>query len=114
MLANVLRNTYLKALRLPTFLRNYRLFAEVTAQVNHGYDHFLLALVKHGMAQREQNHIARYIKAARFPVLKEQADFDFFWIFRPNMQQVQELTQRAISKEPNQSAFRQLGPGLRR
>ena len=45
------------------------------------------------MAQREKNRIARHIKAARFPVLKELADFDFSCISSPNKQRVLELTQ---------------------
>jgi len=34
--ANMLLDTYLKELRLPTFLRNYPKFAEEAAQTNHG------------------------------------------------------------------------------
>ena len=91
--ANMLLDTYLKALRLPTFLENYPKFAEEAAQADHGYDRFLLALAEQEMAQREKNRIARHIKAARFPVLKELADFDFSCISSPNKQRVLELTQ---------------------
>ena len=91
--ANMLLDTYLKALRLPTFLQNYRKFAEEAAQADHGYDRFLLALAEQEMAQREKNRIARHIKAARFPVLKELADFDFSCISSPNKQRVLELAQ---------------------
>ena len=66
--ANMLLDTYLKALRLPTFLQTYRKFAEEAAQSDHGYDRFLLALAEQEMAQREKNRIARHIKAACFPV----------------------------------------------
>ena len=88
---NLLLDTYLKELRLPTFLHNYRKFAEEAAQANHSYDRFLLALAEQEVAQRERNRIARRIKAARFPVLKELADFDFSCISRPNKQRVLEL-----------------------
>lgn len=88
---NLLLDTYLKELRLPTFLHNYRKFAEEAAQANHGYDRFLLALAEQEVAQRERNRIARRIKAARFPVLKELADFDFSCITSPNKQRVLEL-----------------------
>ena len=74
---NLLLDTYLKALRLPTFLANYRKFAEEAAQVDHSYDRFLLALAEQEVAQRERNRIARRIKTARFPVLKELADLGF-------------------------------------
>ena len=88
---NMLLDTYLKELRLPTFLQNYRKFAEDAAQANHSYDRFLLALAEQEVAQRERNRIARRIKAARFPVLKELADFDFSCITSPNKQRVLEL-----------------------
>jgi DNA replication protein DnaC len=91
--ANMLLDTYLKALRLPTFLQNYRKFAEEAAQADHSYDRFLLALAEQEVAQREKNRIARRIKGGRFPVLKELADFDFSCISSPNKQRVLELAQ---------------------
>jgi DNA replication protein DnaC len=91
--ANLLLETYLKALRLPTFLKNYRKFAEDAAQTNLTYDRFLLALAEQEVAQRERNRTIRRIKAARFPVLKELADFDFSCISSPNKQRVLELAQ---------------------
>jgi DNA replication protein DnaC len=91
--ANLLLETYLKALRLPTFLQNYRKFAQDAAQADHSYDRFLLALAEQEVAQRKKNRIVRRIKAARFPVLKELADFDFSCISSPNKQRVLELAQ---------------------
>jgi DNA replication protein DnaC len=88
---NMLLDTYLKALRLPTFLENYRKFAEDAAQADHSYDRFLLALAEQEVAQRKRNRIVRRIKQARFPVLKELADFDFSCITSPNKQRVLEL-----------------------
>jgi len=88
---NLLLDTYLKQLRLPTFLQNYRKFGEEAARANRSYDRFLLALAEQEVAQRERNRIARRIKAARFPVLKELADFDFSCISSPNKQRVLEL-----------------------
>jgi len=91
MKTSLLLDTYLKTLQLPTFLQNYRKFAEEAAQANHSYDRFLLALAEQEVAQRERNRIARRIKAARFPVLKELADFDFSCIAKPTKQRVLEL-----------------------
>jgi len=87
----MLLETYLKQLRLPTFLGNYRKFAEDAAQAGLSYDRFLLALAEQEVAQREKNRIARRIKAARFPVLKELANFDFSCIPSLNKQRVLEL-----------------------
>ena len=88
---NLLLDTYLKELRLSTFLQNYRKFATEAAQAGHRYDRFLLALAEQEVAHRERNRIARRIKAARFPVLKELADFDFSCLSRPHKQRVLEL-----------------------
>jgi DNA replication protein DnaC len=70
---------------------NYGKFAEEAAQANYSYDRFLLALAEQEVAQRERNRIARRIKGARFPVLKELASFDFSCITSPNKQRVLEL-----------------------
>jgi DNA replication protein DnaC len=69
--------SYLKQLRLPGFLGNYRKFAEDAAQAHLSFDRYLLSLAEQEIAQRERNRQVRLIKAARFPVLKELADFDF-------------------------------------
>jgi DNA replication protein DnaC len=87
----MLLETYLRQLRLPTFLQNYRKFAEDAAQNNLAYDRFLLALSEQEVIQREQNRIARRIKAARFPVLKELADFDFSLIPKLNKAKILDL-----------------------
>ena len=91
--ANMLLDTYLKALRLPTFLQNYGKFAEEAARADHRFDRFLLALAEQEVAQRERNRIARRTRQARFPILKELADFDFSCLSSPNKQRVMELAQ---------------------
>jgi DNA replication protein DnaC len=91
--ANLLLESYLKALRLPGFVHHYRQFGEDAAQANLSYDRYLLALAEQEMAQREVNRQARLIKAARFPVLKEVADFDFTCVPSLNKQQVLQLAQ---------------------
>lgn len=91
--ANLLLETYLKSLRLPCFVRNYRKFAEDAAQANLGYDRFLLSLAEQEMVQREANRQARLIKLARFPVMKELADFDFGCVPSVSKQRVLELAQ---------------------
>jgi len=88
---NPLLDTYLKQLRLPTFLHNYPKFAEDAAQANLTYDRFLLSLAEQEVCQREINREMRRIKAARFPVLKELADFDFSCVTSLNKLQVLDL-----------------------
>ena len=96
---NLLLDTYLKQLRLPTFLQNYRKFAEDAAQADLTYDRFLLSLAEQEVTQREINREARRIKAARFPVLKELADFDFSCITSPGKQQILDLARGAYLQQ---------------
>jgi DNA replication protein DnaC len=103
---NPLLDTYLKQLRLPTFLQNYPKFAEDAAQANLTYDRFLLSLAEQEVCQREINREMRRIKAARFPVLKELADFDFSCVTRLNKLQVLDLAQGSyIQKDVELSAI---------
>jgi len=97
--ANHLLETYLRQLHLPTFLRNYRKFAEDAAQANLGYDRYLLSLAEQEVVQREQNRQVRLIKDARFPVLKELADFDFTCVPSLSKQQVLELAQGSYIRQ---------------
>jgi DNA replication protein DnaC len=90
-----LLDTYLKQLRLPIFLHHYRKLAEDAAHANLGYDRFLLKLVEQEIAQRELNQQTRRIRAARFPMLKELADFDFSAVPKLNKAQVLDLARGA-------------------
>lgn len=108
---HMLLETYLKSLRLPTFLANYRKFAEEAAQAGQSYDRFLLALAEQEVAQRERNRIARRIKGAHFPVLKELADFDFSCLSSPSKQRVVDLARGAYI-EKAESIIMVGNPGL--
>jgi DNA replication protein DnaC len=91
----MLLETYLRKLRLPTFLRNYAKFAEDAAQKSLGYDRFLLALAEQEVVQRQDNQRQRRIRDARFPVHKELADFDFSCVTGLSKQRVLELARGA-------------------
>lgn len=82
---------YLKQLRLSTFVRNYAQFAQDAAEANQSYDHFLLALSREEVAQRDHNRQLQRIRAAKFPVLKELIDFDFSAIPKLNKQRILDL-----------------------
>ncbi len=68
---------HLKALRLPTFLREYDKVARQCAA--EGVDHvrFLLRLVELEVIERERRMVERRIKAAKFPTVKSLDSFDF-------------------------------------
>jgi len=75
--SNALLDTYLRQLHLPTFLKQYGPFASDAARNNEDHVRFLMALAESEVNQREQNVLKKRITAARFPVAKELADFDF-------------------------------------
>ena len=71
---------YLKELKLPTFLREYRkLAAQCTAEGTEGTDHpdYLLRLAELELIDRHQRMVQRRIRAARFPATKSLDTFDF-------------------------------------
>ncbi len=82
---------YLKQLRLTTFIQNYAQFAQDAAQANQGYDQFLLALTRQEVNQRDLNRRRQRLKAAKFPLMKELADFDFSAIPNLNKQRILDL-----------------------
>lgn len=83
--ANWLLESHLKTLRLATFRQQYRPVAEDATRTNLSYDRYLLALAEQEVAQRQ------HIQAARFPMLKELADFDFSAIPQLNKLRVLDL-----------------------
>jgi len=91
----LLLDTYLKHLRLPTFLRQHRQVAQDALRQQLSYDRFLLALAEQELAHREKNQQTRCIQAARFPALKELTDFDFACLTSPTKATVLDLAQGA-------------------
>ena len=87
-----LLDSYLKQLRLPTFLKNHQKFAQDAVENQYDFSEFLQALAEEEVNQREQNRLLRRIKAARFPVRRELADFDFSRIPSVNKSQILDLT----------------------
>jgi len=89
----LLLESYLKTLRLPAFVQQYRRIAEDAAREQLSYEHFLLALAEQEVQQREAQRRAHCLRAARFPVLKDLADFDFSVVPEVNQQAILELAQ---------------------
>jgi DNA replication protein DnaC len=68
---------HLKALKLPTFLRDYASVGTVCGQERNDYPTFLLRLAERELIDRERRATERRIKEADFPVLKTIETFDF-------------------------------------
>ena len=68
---------HLKALKLPTFLREHDKLARQCA--SDGVDHvrYLLRLAELELIERERRMVERRIKEARFPAVKSLDSFDF-------------------------------------
>lgn len=88
---HLLLEGYLKQLRLSTFIKNYQPFAEDATKTNQAYERFLLALAEQEVAQRDLNSQRQRLKAAKFPLIKELADFDFSVIPQLNKQRILNL-----------------------
>src|SRR5690242_14045299 len=84
---------YLRALRLPTFLKNYQAFAQDAARSGQSYERFLFGLAKEEFNDQYDKRVERAIAKAKFPVLKDLASFDFSVVGGITKQRVMELAQ---------------------
>jgi len=87
----LLLSSYLKTLRLPTFLREYPAVARQCSEKDAPYELFLQQLAELEVQQRQAQGIERRIKQAAFPVAKELADFDFSTVPKLNKKRVLDL-----------------------
>ena len=99
---------HLKALKLPTFLREYDKLARQCAA--EGLDHirFLLRLAELELIDRERRMVERRIKEARFPAVKSLDSFDFAAIPSLNKTLVLELARSEyVTRRENNHRGRQ-------
>jgi len=73
----VLLAHHLKALKLPTFLREYDKVARQCAAEGADFPRYLLRLAELELIERERRMVERRIKAAKFPAVKSLDSFDF-------------------------------------
>jgi DNA replication protein DnaC len=73
----ILLGNHLKALKLPTFAREYDKVAMEAAQDRADYPRYLLRLCEHERIDRERRNIERRIRLAHFPQTKSLDTFDF-------------------------------------
>src|SRR5439155_25651224 len=84
---------YLRALKLPTFVKNYQAFAQDAARTGQSYERFLFGLAKEEVLQQEADRVERRIANAKFPVMKELSSFDFSVVGGISKQRVVQLAQ---------------------
>src|SRR5271166_47050 len=103
---------HLKALKLPTFLREYEKLARQCAA--EGLDHirFLLRLAELELIDRERRMVERRIKEARLPAVKSLDSFDFAAIPSLNNTLVLELARSEyVTRRENVIAVGNSGTG---
>jgi len=72
-----LLEAHLRALNLPAFLQSYQAYARDAARNGLSPEQFLLGLCEAEMADRGAKRIESAIRRARFPFIKEIAEYDF-------------------------------------
>jgi len=75
--STVLLQHHLKALKLPTILREHEAMARLCAKERSSYSDFLLKLTERELMDREQRAADRRLRDAKFPVPKTLDSFDF-------------------------------------
>ena len=88
---HVLLAHHLKALKLPTMLREYDKIARTCAGEGVDYPRYLLRLVEAEIIERERKMVDRRIKAAKFPAVKSLDSYDFAALPTLNKALVMEL-----------------------
>ena len=110
--STLLLDAHLKALRLPTFLREYDKVARHCAQEGLDCPRYLFRLCELELLDREQRAIERRIKAAKFPVVKSLETFAFRAIPSLNKRLVLELTRAEyLDRRENVLALGNSGTG---
>ena len=112
----VLLEHHLKALRLPTFLREYDKVAQQCAAEGVDFPRYLLRLTELELLDRERRATERRIHQARFDVVKSLDSFDFLALPSLNKALVLELARgefrkRPVGREGEHLGFRELGHG---
>ena len=108
----ILLTHHLKALKLPTFLREHQKLARQCAAEGMDHVRYLARLVELELIDRERRMVERRIKAAKFPAVKSLDSFDFSAIPKLNKMQVLELARcEWIDRRENVIALGPSGTG---
>ncbi len=108
----LLLDHHLKALRLPSFLREYDKLAQQCAAEGVDHPRYLLRLAELELIDREQRMVERRIKEARFPTVKSLDSFEFAAIPSLNKTLVLELARcEYLARRENVIAVGNSGTG---
>lgn len=108
----LLLSHHLKALKLPTFAREYDKVAQQCAQEGVDHPRYLLRLSELELIERERRNVERRIREARFPTVKSLDSFDFASLPGLNKTLVTELSRcEYIARRENIIALGNSGTG---
>lgn len=108
----LLLSHHLKALKLPTFLREYDKVAQQCAAEGLDHPRYLLRLSELELIDRERRMVERRIREARFPTVKSLDSFDFTALPALNKASVNELARcEYIMRRENIIALGNSGTG---
>ena len=108
----VLLGHHLKALRLPTFLREYDKLARQCAAEGADHVRYLVRLAELELIDRERRMVERRIKQAKFPAVKSLDSFDFKAMPSLNKMLVRELARcEYVERRENVIALGNSGTG---
>ncbi len=103
---------HLKALKLPTFLREYEKVAQQSAAEGLDHPRYLLRLSELELIERERRMVERRIREAKFPTVKSLDSFDFLALPSINKTLVRELARcEYITRRENVIALGNSGTG---
>ena len=103
---------HLKALKLPSFLREYDKLARQCAAEGVDHTRHLLRLAELELIERERRMVERRIKEARFPAVKSLDSFDFLSLPSLNKAMVLELARSEyVTRRENIIAVGNSGTG---
>jgi len=103
---------HLKALKLPTFLREYDKLARQCATEGVDHTRYLLRLAELELIERERRMVERRIKEAKFPAVKSLDSFDFLALPSLNKALVLELARcEYVARRENVIAVGNSGTG---
>ena len=103
---------HLKALKLPTFLREYDKVARQCAAEGVDHTQYLLRLAELELIERERRMVERRIKEAKFPAVKSLDSFDFLALPSLNKVLVLELARSEyVARRENIIAVGNSGTG---
>jgi len=75
--SEMLVESYLRRLRLPAMLKDYKAITRDAEENGYGYIQYLTSLLEQEIVGREERGIQARIKKARFPLVKTLESFDF-------------------------------------